>query len=85
MPPIKKKVAEIITLKMIKIIVNPQIKQRDVIKRIKRFLLPGSFSADDTAIPAVPPKIPRYEGIKGNTQGEKKESSPAANVRNIDG
>ena len=85
MPPISKKVVDIIMLKIINIAVNPKIKKRVVIKSIKRFLPVRSSSPVVDDNPPAPPRILRYEGINGSTQGEKNDKKPAANVSNIDG
>jgi hypothetical protein len=33
------------------------------------------------AVSPTPPKIPKYEGINGSTQGDKNESNPAAKIK----
>lgn len=76
-PPIKRKVDETIILNMIKTAVKPNMKNKAVKKRTKRFLPVCSFSSCDNATPPALPKIPRYDGIRGSTHGEKKDNKPA--------
>jgi hypothetical protein len=73
-----KKVVEIIILKMIKMTVNPRIKQPVVINRTN-LLCFSEF------IPPAAPRIPKYDGISGRTQGDKNERSPAAKTSNTKG
>jgi hypothetical protein len=70
----KKKAAEISMLRIIKTALNPRIKLRVVTNR-----------ADFPSCVFALPKIPRYEGIKGSTQGERNESSPAVKTSSIEG
>jgi hypothetical protein len=70
-PPISKKLAEISTLNTIKTALNPRIKLRVVKNR----------AALAPAPPLTLPRMLRYDGIKGSTQGERNERRPAANTR----
>jgi len=72
-------------LKIIKTAVNPRIKLRVTINRIKRFLLSGLLSVEETAIPPALPRILRYDGINGSTQGEKNERNPALKTNRTEG
>jgi hypothetical protein len=66
-------------LTTIKTAVNPKIKNR-----VCRIILPRFFSWASLPLSPEAPIKKRYEGIRGNTQGDKKESSPAAKARTTD-
>jgi hypothetical protein len=90
--PLKIRTLEKTMLTTIKTAVNPKIKNR--VWRITRPRISpsGRRVFKDSGIPwpapsGASPEAPikkRYEGIRGNTQGEKKESSPAAKDRTAD-
>jgi hypothetical protein len=74
-------------LKATKTALKPRIKLR--VMGINRGL--GTGAAGNSGAPAavlrggaVPPRKQSQEGIRGSTQGDKKESSPAVKARRID-
>ena len=73
-PLINIKVDEKIMLKTIKTRLNPEIKLIVLAIGLGLYSVPGGEL----------PIIHRYEGISGNTQGDRKESSPAPNAIKID-
>jgi len=68
-------------LKKIKTAVNPRMKLTVAESRRKRFGL-SPFISPDTG---TPPRTLKNEGIRGSTQGEKKERSPAIKTKTSDG
>ena len=80
-PPISKKVAEMIILKTINTAVNPRIKQKAAISSLKRFLFSVLISLDT----GTPPRTLKNDGIRGSTQGEKNERSPAVKTKTNEG
>ena len=77
-PPMRKKVAEIKIPKLINTVLKPNTKPIAAKRRVGRAAadtLPGEL------MPA-PPRMLKYEGIRGSTQGERNDNSPAAKARN---
>jgi hypothetical protein len=70
------KVDEKITLKTIKTTLKPEIKL--IVLAIRAGL--------DSVLPSVGalPIMHKYDGISGNTQGDRKDSTPAPNAIKID-
>ena len=68
------KVDEKITLKTIKTTLKPEIKL------IVLAISAGLYSV----LEGEPPIIHKYDGISGNTQGDKKDSTPAPNAIKTD-
>ena len=73
-PFINMKVDEKIILKIIKTALNPEMKL------IVLAISMGLYSALEGELPI----IHRYDGISGNTQGDKKDNTPAPNAIKID-
>jgi hypothetical protein len=65
-------VVEKTMLRMIKTALKPRIKLK--VPAMSLGLALGSFGL-------MPPRMPRYEGIKGRTQGDRNESSPAPKAK----
>jgi hypothetical protein len=70
----REKVAEKTMLRMIKTALKPRIKL--TVPAMSLGLAPGSLGL------ILPPRMPRYEGIRGRTQGDRNESSPAPKAKN---
>ena len=70
------KVDEKMTLKTIKTTLNPEIKL--IVLAIRA----GLYSAAPAI--GVLPIIHKYDGISGNTQGDRKDSTPAPNAIKTD-
>jgi hypothetical protein len=68
MPLIILNVAEKIILKITKTALKPSIKKS---------VLATGLGLSSFPVMGEPPMIHRYDGIKGNTQGEKNEKKPA--------
>jgi hypothetical protein len=91
-PPIRSTVPERRILRATKTALNPRIKL--TVRGINRgrgeaasetALSPAPRTAPVLAgLAAVPPKKQSQEGIRGSTQGDKNENTPAAKARTID-
>jgi hypothetical protein len=80
-PPIRKKVAETKIPRSMNTALKPKTKPTAVKTRFG--LIENELSPDLSLEPnPTPPRILKYEGIKGSTQGERNESSPAAKTKN---
>jgi hypothetical protein len=69
----RERVAEKTMLRTINTTLKPRIKLR--VPAMSLGLAPGSLGL-------MPPRILRYEGIRGRTQGDRNESSPAPKANN---
>jgi hypothetical protein len=79
-PPISSRVPEKRTLKTTKTALNPRIKLTVIATNRGRGAGPSAVPADA----AAPPRKQNHEGIRGSTQGDKKENNPATKARNTD-
>jgi hypothetical protein len=96
-PPIRSKVPERRMLRTTKTVLNPRIKL--TVMGINRGLgaeaseTPAAVSPGAVSLPAamvlgggptVPPKKQSQEGMRGSTQGDRKENNPATKAKRID-
>jgi hypothetical protein len=86
-PPMRSRVPESRMLKTTKTALKPRIKL--IVMGITRGLGAGTSGDPGTAaaprgLIAVPPRKQSQEGIRGSTQGDKKDSSPAVKASRID-
>jgi hypothetical protein len=98
-PPIREKVAETNIPRVMNTALKPSTKPTAALTSLVEFpsfkdflfrkLFPFNLLSKEKVFvflaKPIPPRILKYEGITGSTQGERKDKSPAVKTRNSEG